>query len=295
MGTKVTDLTGIVWDEPIVQTEEKDALEFLGRKYNTQEKSFLRGLSTRIGKFENEERINLATQALTSGATLPSLSVFIGGLQREEISERNERALTVDRKKISQNIVKKWAGLETAGKHLETLMDNYDSSNVGAFDTLSGVQWAKRQFGMGDIEKRSNHDAAISGIESALKDAFGYGATYADNEQELMRKFMPTTSDGEESYKSQIYTSAKNLKKELSSKINMQNLAGYESEDLQSMLGKLDSLITKANHFKNGTKEQEKEAEVIPKLRSLTGASSNSNAKPTRVIRSVQDLDEWLD
>ncbi|CAA6806817.1 MAG: Unknown protein [uncultured Sulfurovum sp.] len=269
MGTKVEDITGIVWDNELTEPKatEPEALKPLGREYSTQEKSYLRSLGTRIGRFEDPERISLATKALSSGATPATLGALIGGLQREEVAEKKEQALTLDRKKISQNIVKKWAGLETAGKHLESLMDNYDSSNVGAIDSMDSVQWVKRQFGIGDTEKRSNHDAAISGIESSLKDAFGFGANYALNEQALMRKYMPTISDGEESYKNQIYTSAKNLKKELSSKINMQNLAGYESKDLKNMLGKLDSLIVKADGFRGNNKEEKSPKPT--KLRSL--------------------------
>jgi hypothetical protein len=213
-------------------------------------------------------------------------------LLRKRSELRLEQKQTRDRSKLSQTIGEKWADLGDAVNHLDKLIDNYHPDNVGVFDAQSPVRWVKRQFGSGEGGTIEPHENSMTGLETALKKAFGFGANYSDKEQEMMRRYMPSDTDGEESYKRQVSASARAIKRLLQAKIETQGLSGYETGELKKMLDNMDRVIERADQFAGiAGGEQEDEGTAPKNLRSLRGTDKKpQDTNDTHVMSREEKL-----
>lgn len=291
----------------------------LGRPLSKEENKYLLETRRDLKSIKNPEYRRKASEITRSGATIQDIdgavaywksmdeydntklqyeNDFAKELRKEELlSKRNEYKLeqkqTRDRSKISQKIVNDYGDLGVAADHLDALVDNYDSTNVGLVD--GALLGAKNLLGVGDTTKRKAHQAALAGLETSLKKAANFGANYSQYEQKLMSDMIPTDWTDEDTFKSGVYATARNIKKILQNQIESQGLAGYETGKLKNMLGKMDKVIAKTEQFDKG-KTEDVEPSTVPKnLRSLKADGNESKAPaPTQKIPTALSREEKL-
>ncbi|NKQ40036.1 MAG: hypothetical protein HF962_00480 [Sulfurovum sp.] len=287
----------------------------INKAYQKKMSSFL----TDARKIEDPELYSQAMELLSSGARWQDIGTALSTLRYNDKAKvkakstwekQKQQALKIkaevtrDTKKVSPNIINRWGGFAAASDYLGILMETHDDSEVGVLDSATPVQWAKRQLSTGDVDRRSKRDNAYSGLEASLKTAFGFGANYSNKEQEMMQRYIPTQTDGEEGYKKQIVASLEGIKNELLNSVRAQELGKRESQEFKKILSEIDAKIDKAKSFaeesiqeRTAEEKRPSSAPAVPEgfksSRRVTPAVPTSKLKAIQ-ISNIEELDALL-
>ena len=287
-------------------------------KYDTKKNALL----ISAGKLNSPDLAQKAIRAIEQDASLGSIVNTFNLIQNEDKrrvkeEEKRQKTLaikmksTVDTGKVPAKIIGEWSGFNAAADYLDSLIDNYDSHEIGFVDGSETMQYIARNTNLGgqeSVDNRSAKDNAMAGLEVALKKAFGFGADYSKAEQAKMARYMPSPGETEMAYKSQLVAALKGLKNEINNGIKGQKLGERGSAQLNEMISDIDKKIEKAERFKNGEevkKKEKKKADTsayVPYVPKAKRAPPTTASVPSNAVKSalkfdgsnVADLDAML-